>query len=58
MKMGSGVEEVDAGYGTTCAIRNGAASCGGDNVAGQLGEGTKDDSTTPVGVLRHGKGVH
>jgi len=56
--MGSGVEEVDAGYGTTCAIRNGAASCGGDNVAGQLGEGTKDDSTTPVGVLRHGKGVH
>ena len=54
----SGVTGVaSSGVGTTCAIHNGAAKCWGANGAGQLGDGTYDDSTAPVQVLDLTSGV-
>ncbi len=44
---------IGAGWGHTCVLRsNGSAKCWGTyNVWGQVGDGTKQDRTTPVDVL-------
>jgi Alpha-tubulin suppressor and related RCC1 domain-containing proteins len=52
-----GVTSIDAGYSHTCAIHAGAAKCWGDNAAGQLGDGSRDDRNTPVSVSNLGSGV-
>jgi alpha-tubulin suppressor-like RCC1 family protein len=42
---------VAAGHGHTCALlSNGTAMCWGDNIYGQLGDGTAERSDTPVAV--------
>ena len=51
--LGSGVTQIDCGYRHTCAVVGGAAKCWGDNMNGQLGNGTMGagtESATPVDV--------
>ncbi len=56
--LGSGVARVAVGGFTTCAVTvAGAAKCWGDNVIGQLGDGTFVDRLTPTNVLRMSEGV-
>jgi alpha-tubulin suppressor-like RCC1 family protein len=46
-----GVSQVAAGDGHACACRNdGSVVCWGDNSQGQLGDGTTNDSSSPVPV--------
>jgi alpha-tubulin suppressor-like RCC1 family protein len=47
--LGSGVAEVSAGWGFTCAVKtDGSLWCWGWNQYGQLGNGTTTDSSIPV----------
>lgn len=56
--MGDEVSSVHAGGRHTCArIASGAAKCWGENSRGQLGNGTLNDSTVPIGVLGLDSGV-
>lgn len=49
--LSSGVRAIFTGAGNACAIMNrGAAKCWGDNGQGQVGDGTKENRTTPVDV--------
>lgn len=47
----SGATAIAAGYLCACAVVDGAVWCWGNNAYGQLGNGTTDDSITPVQVI-------
>lgn len=49
---GSGVTSVCAGFMFTCALREGAVRCFGNNSSGQLGNGTKQNSMAVSVALR------
>lgn len=52
-----GVSQIDAGDYFSCAIHNGAAKCWGQNLYGQLGDGTTNTSFTPLTVPALSSGV-
>jgi alpha-tubulin suppressor-like RCC1 family protein len=55
--LASGVKGVAAGNEHTCALlSSGAVSCWGNNMYGQLGDGTKTYKTTPTAVTGLGAG--
>lgn len=55
--LSSGVTAVTQGAWHRCAVVNGAAKCWGVNEWGQLGDGTYEDSETPVSVQGLTSGV-
>jgi alpha-tubulin suppressor-like RCC1 family protein len=56
--LSTGNTLISAGYNHTCALTNtGAVKCWGENIYGQLGDGTNTDSYSPINVLGLGSGV-
>src|SRR4249919_50256 len=55
--LDSGVRAIAAGGEHACAVTTaGAVLCWGDNIVGQLGDGTTTRRTTPVAVTGEGSG--
>ena len=56
--LSSDVSEVSAGEWHTCALTSsGAAKCWGENISGEIGDGTNTQRDYPVNVHRLGSGV-
>lgn len=56
--MTSGVQAIAAGGAHTCALlRTGGVQCWGNNLSGQLGDGTRVGQLAPVQVVRLKSGV-
>ncbi len=48
--LSSGVTRVSAGEGHTCAVMSSSLYCWGDNIYGQIGDGTTQNRPQPVNV--------